>query len=133
MAARSNAHAPTRPEVHPYHLKIHRLQGRSKPFAIEVRPRAGVWAPFIAALPMSEKEAVEPFLMIGPRDVPTDSGMLTNCGSGASPDNSMWLMSAGNQSTPTESYYIWCMRLPTKIVFGVNGNASHQFAVNFGA
>jgi hypothetical protein len=131
-AAERRAHATTRPELQPYHLRVHQLQGRSKPFAIEVRPRAGVWAPFIAALPLSEKDMVQPFLMIGPRDVPTDSGMLTNCGDGPSPDNSMWLMSAGNQSTPTESYYIWCMKLPTRLVFGVNGKASHQFAVNFG-
>jgi hypothetical protein len=119
----------TRPVVQPYHCRIHQLQGASKPFAIEVRPRAGVWAPFIAGIPLAEKESVQPFLMIGPRDLPTDTGMLMNTGEGPSPDNSMWLMAAGNQSTPTESYYIWCMTLPTTLVFGVNGNASQQFRI----
>ncbi len=80
---------------------------------------------------MAEKEKIQPSIMIGPREVPTDSGMLTNCGEGPSPDNSMWLMYAGNQSTPTESYYIWCKELPSKLIFGVNGRAP-QFTVTFG-
>lgn len=131
-AAERRMHVASRPEVQPYHLHVHRLEGRSKPLAIEVRPRAGVWAPFIAAIPLIEKDMVQPFIMIGPRDVPTDSGMLTNCGGGPSPDESMWLMNAGDQSTPTESYYIWCKELPSKLVFGINGRAP-QFTVTFGA
>ncbi|MEE8389378.1 MAG: hypothetical protein V3S14_01090, partial [Anaerolineae bacterium] len=31
--------------VEPYHIQVHSNQGGEKPFAIEVRPRAGVWAP----------------------------------------------------------------------------------------
>lgn len=129
-AAERRPHAASRPDVQPFHLRVHTLQGHSKPIAIEVRPRAGVWAPFIAGIPLAERERVDPFIMIGPRDVPTDSGMLTNCGDGPSPDNSMWLMHAGNQSTPTESYYIWCKQLPSKLVFGVNGRPP-QFTVTF--
>jgi len=130
-AAERRAHATSRPDVEPFYLHVHQLQGRSKPLAIEVRPRAGVWAPFIARIPMAEKERVQPSIMIGPRDVPTDSGMLMNCGEEPSPDNSMWLMYAGNQSTPTESYFIWCKELPSKLVFGVNGREP-QFTVTFG-
>jgi hypothetical protein len=129
-AAERRAHAASRPEVQPYSLHVHHLQGRSKPIAIEVRPRAGVWAPFVAGVPLSEKEKVQPFIMIGPRDVPTDGGMLTNCGEGPSQDNSWWLLNAGNQSTPTESYYVWCMILPSKLIFGVNGRQP-QFMVTF--
>lgn len=120
-AAEGRAHAFSTPDIQPFHLRVHELQDRSKRFAIEVRPRAGVWAPFIAGVPLSEKDAVQPNIMIGPRDVPTDSGMLLNCGEGASADNSFWLMHAGNQSTPTESYYVWCNQLPSALIFGVNG------------
>lgn len=129
-AAEGRAHAASRPDIDPFHLCIHRLQGRLRSIAIEVRPRAGVWAPFIAGIPLNEKDHVQPWIMIGPRNVPTDSGMLTNCGDGASQDQSMWLMSAGNQSTPTESYYIWCQQLPSKLIFGVNGG-SPQHTVTF--
>ena len=114
-------HASSRPEITPYHLHVHRLQGRSKPYAIEVRPRAGVWAPFMAGIPLAERETVQPSIMIGPRDLPTDTGMLMMCGEGPSEDNSLWIVNAANQSTPTESYYIWCETLPTALVFGVNG------------
>ena len=48
-----------------------------KKIAIEVRPRAGLWAPFVAAIPLSEKEFVKPMIMAGPRDVPTGSGIHT--------------------------------------------------------
>lgn len=120
-----------RQQVQPFHLRVHTGQPGNKPFAIEVRPRAGVWAPFVAAIPQPEKERVEPSIMIGPRDVPSRSGMLVNCGSGTSPDGEMWVMTAGNQSTPTESYYVWCKVLPSTVIFGVNGRAP-QFTVNLG-
>lgn len=129
-AAECRQPAITKSEVKPYHFCIHRLKDRSKPIAIEVRPRAGVWAPFIVGIPLVEKERVQPFIMIGPRDIPTDTGFLACGDGGPSSDNSMWLIRAENQSTPTESYYIWCLELPSKIVFGVNGNVQQQFAEN---
>lgn len=131
-AAEKRTHAASRPEVRPFHLQVHSNQAGVKPFAIEVRPRAGVWAPFIAAVPLAEKDNVAPSIMIGPRDVPTDSGMLTNCGEGPSSDNTLWFMHAGNQSTPTESYYIWCKKLPSKLIFGVN-DRQPQFTITFKA
>lgn len=124
--------AVARPEVLPYLLRVHEIPGGSRPLAIEVRPRAGVWAPFMAAIPMAEKDRVQPFIMIGPRDVPTDTGMLMMTGEGPSPDNSQWFLCAGNQCTPTESYYIWCHALPSTLLFGVNGRQP-QFTVGFGA
>ena len=129
-AAEGRTQQIKRQQILPYYIHIHEPPSRSKPIAIEVRPRAGVWAPFVAVIPISEKEKVEPNIMIGPRDVPTDSGMLVNCGEGTSSDGKMWMMSAGNQATPTESYYIWCKSMPSMLIFGVNGRAP-QFTVNF--
>ncbi len=129
-SAEGRAHQVQQSTVQPFHINIHKNQDGNKPLAIEVRPRAGVWAPFIACIPMSEKEAVQPSIMIGPRDVPTSSGMLVNCGDSQSPDGKMWIMSAGNQATPTESYYVWCDTLPSTLVFGVSGRAP-QYTVNF--
>ena len=129
-AAEGRAYQIQRQQIQPFYIHVHRNQSGSKPIAIEVRPRAGVWAPFIAAIPMVEKEKVDPNIMIGPRDVPTNSGMLINCGEGVSPDGKMWVMSAGNQATPTESYYIWCKSMPSMLVFGDNEHG-HIFKVNF--
>jgi len=128
-AAEGRMHQVEHQQIRPFHLKIHTDQPGNKPFAIEVRPRAGVWAPFIAAIPMEEKGHVDPNIMIGPRDIPTNSGMLVNCGEGQSPDGKMWVMKAGNQATPTESYYVWCSSLPSTLIFGVNGRAP-QFTFN---
>lgn len=121
----------TKEQIQPFRLYIHKNQPEPKSIAIEVRPRAGVWAPFIAAIPADEKARVDPNIMIGPRDVPTRGGMLVNCGKGLSPDGKLYYMTSGNQATPTESYYIWCKELPSTLIFGVNGRAP-QFTVNFG-
>lgn len=120
-AAEGRPHKAQRPNVDPYFLQVHTNQGGDKPFAIEVRPRAGVWAPFVAAIPMEEKDKVDPSIMIGARGVPTGTGMLTNCGNGPTADDKLWAMSAGNQATPTQSYYVWCKTLPSQLIFGVNG------------
>jgi hypothetical protein len=120
-AAEGRQHVSSNQIATPYHLKIHNGQPGNRPFAIEVRPRAGVWSPFIAVIPASEKEMVDPHFMIGPRDVPTAGGSLVNTGSNLSPDGTNWIMGAGNQATPTESYYIWCKELPSALTFGVNG------------
>ncbi len=130
-AAERRPHAASRIDVKPYHLKVHRLEGRSNPIAIEVRPRAGVWAPVVAGIPLAEKEQVQPFIMIGPRDLPTDSGILMTRGQdGPSQDNSWWMVHAENQSTPTESCYVWCKELPTRLIFGVK-NRQPQFVEEF--
>lgn len=76
-AAEKRPHSTLTSEIKPYHLAIHEGQDLIRRFAIEVRPRAGVWAPFIAAIPIVEKESVAPYIMIGPRDVPTSGGILT--------------------------------------------------------
>jgi len=116
--------------IAPYVLKVHGPAPDGR-YAIEARPRAGVWAPFLAAIPMDEKEAVQPRIMIGPRDVPTGSGMLIGAGQSQSPDGASWVMVAGNQANPTTSYYVWCRKLPSKLTFGVNGGPP-QYAVTFG-
>lgn len=131
-AAEGRAHQTSRHEVQPYYLHVHQHLPGDRPFAIEVRPRAGVWAPFIACIPLAEKDRVGPFKMIGPRDVPTNTGMLVNSGDEPSSDGTMWVLFAGNQCTPTESYFIWCKQLPTTLIFGVGGRQP-QYTVTFGA
>jgi hypothetical protein len=130
-AAEGRQHSLAKLKVEPYYLRIHAGQPGDRPFAIEVRPRAGVWAPFLAAIPIDEKDQVDPWIMIGPRDIPTNSGMLVNTGAERSGDGKLWLMGAGNQATPTESYYIWCKTLPKVLIFGVSGRPpQYQVSLN---
>ena len=131
-ATEGRKHAADRPDIQPYFIQIHPPTATQKSFAIEVRPRAGVWAPFIACVPFMEKDQLNPNIMIGPRGVPTRGGMLVNCGSAPIEKNKYWAMNAGNQATPTQSYYIWCDKLPSELLFGVNGGQP-QFYFKFGA
>jgi hypothetical protein len=131
-AAEGRAHQSVRPDIQPFHLHVHYQQPGESPIAIEVRPRAGVWAPFLAAIPLAEYDRVAPRIMIGPRDVPTTGGVLVNTDAAPSQDGQLWVMFAGNQATPTESYYVWCKKLPTKLHFGVSGRQP-QHTVTFDA
>jgi TIR domain len=127
-AAENRPHPATRHLVQPYYYCIHSNQPGNRPFSIEVRPRAGVWAPFMAAIPLAEKDKVDPSIMIGPRDFPIHGGMLMYPNKGPTTDNSMWAVSARNECTPTRSYYIWCKQLPSRLVFGV-ADRHPQFTV----
>lgn len=127
-AVEGRAPANGRDRVLPFDLTIHRNQPGKKPIAIEVRPRAGTWAPFVAGVRLREKDDVDPSIMVGARGVPTGTGMLVNTGSGESEDGKLWVMVAGNQATPSQSYYVWCRQLPSSLMFGVNGG--HQYHVS---
>jgi len=97
--------------------------------AIEVRPRAGTWSPFFAAIPHSEKDAVSHSITRGPRGSVPDGGVLHMCGNGPTSDGQWWIQYAQDECTPTLSYYIFCKTLPTKLAFGVN-NGKPQFLLN---
>lgn len=122
-AAEGRPHHATRQAIEPYVVRVHSNQPGPKPFAIEMRPRAGVWAPFFAAIPMSEKDGVDPSIMNGPADLPPSCGFLMNTGSGPRSDGVWWNMVADNQASPTQSYYLGCKKLPSRLLFGVNGTA----------
>lgn len=115
----------SRPQIEPYFLAIHRRDQRSGESVVEVRPRAGSWAPFIAGVPESENGRVKLHILHGPSGRLPDGGMLSGCREGIF-DGWAFCM-AQNEATPTMSYYIFCASLPTKILFGVD--AGTQFVV----
>jgi len=116
-------------QVEPYDLRIHKLgvdygEGRWH-YAIELRPRAGAWAPFFAAVPLDEKDDVSPKLSHGAARRIPGSVILFDCGSGRSRDGKWWMVFAANEATPTQSYYVCCKKLPSRLVFGVQGGSPH--------
>jgi len=117
----------TKPQIEPYAINVHQ-QGEQ--YVIEVRPRAGTWAPFLAAIPQNEKTDVSPSLLHGAAKRIPNGGMLVNCGEGTSGDGKLWMLYAGNEATPTQSYYIFCKKLPSLLIFGVNGGPP-QYQVKF--
>lgn len=119
-------------EINPYIVNIHtvNIKGKNR-FVIELRPRAGTWAPFFAAIPIKEKEELNPSIIHGPKGIIPSGGMLMMSGSGKSSDGLWWIMYAGNEASPTQSYYVFCDKLPNKLMYGVkNGHPQYKIALD---
>jgi hypothetical protein len=103
--------------VHPYALNIHGLDDDR--LAIELRPRAGSWGPFFAAVPLSERETVQ--LSVGPGPpgrvpfAPVARGVIE----GYTNDQRWWFRSISDPITPSQSAYSICRALPSELMFGV--------------
>jgi hypothetical protein len=129
-AVEGRALSINRPSVSPFFLKLHESQvPGTKRYAIEVRPRAGTWSPFFAGIPSREKGHVNPFIRHGPSGRIETGGVLFMSAEGVSDDGAWYVMVAQNEATPTQSYYINCEILPSKLVFGVN-NGQPQYMVD---
>lgn len=117
-------------EVEPFYITVHKLTKKRgvASYAIEVRPRGGTWAPFFAAVPIDEKDHVSPYLGHGPAKHVPGSFMLIGAGEGISDDRKWWIITGGNEATPTQSYYVFCKKPPSKLIFGINGG-SPQYVV----
>jgi hypothetical protein len=129
-AAEGRAPSVARPSILPYFIKVQQAQAQGGQYVIEVRPRAGTWSPFFAAIPISEKDAVNLNIIHGPSNrVPMFGGNLSMSGNQVSSDGVWWLEFAQNEATPTQSYYIYCDQLPSQLLFGVY-NGHPQFLVD---
>jgi hypothetical protein len=131
IEAAAEGRSPTidRQALEPSVLTVHRANdGR---YAIEVRPRAGTWSPFFAAVPLKNKDGLHLGLMHGPRGFVPRGGLLQMAGEMQSLDAEWWVMYANNEATPTQSYFVFCSELPTRLVFGVKDDPSHQYTVHF--
>jgi hypothetical protein len=121
-----------RPRIEPYLLTTH--PGRGEGLIIEVRPRAGTWAPFFVATPLAEKDQVNPSLHRGPAGRPPTGPVVSTVLFGVmnfeSPDGKWWVTSSDSEATPSQSYFITCERAPSEMHFGVL-NGEPQFAVAF--
>lgn len=109
-------HSVTKQQLEPYFLKIHPPTDTREFFAIEVRPRAGVWSPFFAAVPNAESEEVQLDIWPGPRNTPTWGGVKSN--DREFDDGKFWIKTCGEEANPTRSFYIWCKQLPSILGFG---------------
>lgn len=119
------------PRLEPYAMQLHG-DPTTGPFVIEVRPRAGSWSPFVAAIPMSERDRVKMGTMHGPRGRPPMMGALMGVREGASDDGKWWIRESMNEATPTQSYFIRCAAVPSHLAFGEPGG-SGQFVVDANA
>jgi len=124
-----------RPEVEPYALRIHDARAELGEqaldrYIIEVRPRAGTWSPFFAAIPLNERDRISPTLVHGSSKRIPMNVILMGAGEYVSDDGKWWVVFAANEATPTQSYYIFCRELPSLLVFGIH-NGTPQYRISF--
>jgi len=126
-AAEGRAPDVARPRIDPFQVRVHAIAGPPASYAIELRPRAGTWTPFFAAIPIAERETARPHILRGAANRVPMGGMLEMAGEVASNDGREWIMFAGNEATPTMSYYVFVQHLPSELAFGVfNGQPQYS-------
>lgn len=127
-AAEGRLPAISRSSIEPYYFRVDSsLTSKGGPHIIEVRPRAGSWCPFIVAVPPSEKDAVQVNVSFGPAGLVPTACIMIDMGETTS-DSGKWAGYVfGNQATPTESFYIQCLKLPSRLLFGPR-NGDHFVA-----
>ncbi len=103
--------------IEPYELRIYPPGETNKIFIIEIRPRVGVWAPFIAAVPVDEQESFKSMGTSARGVIPMACITFGEC-SGISDDKHYFFRSANNEATPTQSYFLDFTRLPSVLIFG---------------
>lgn len=119
-----------RQPVEPYALIVHENHPSGR-IIVEVRPRAGQWAPVFAGVPSSEKEGTNPWIFVEPAGMITGTGMVMGPREGLSSDGEWWMLQLGQRATPTESLYVWLDLLPSALIFGVGGGQP-QYRVELG-
>lgn len=124
----------SREPLEPYYLKIHSdLSPNDTKYIIEMRPRAGSWLPFFAAVPANEKDRIAGagIPLPGPAGTPPKSfGMFMHGPPRLTADGLFWAMYPGEEATPTKSYYLSFKELPSELVFGVANGKSHKVIFN---
>ncbi len=106
--------------IAPYDLCVYRLTNDNpeQNYAVEIRPRAGTWSPFIVMIPISELSSVKPSLIHGASGSLPAGSIITLSGEGTTKDSQWHFIKSGNQATPTQSFYLFCGELPSRIAFG---------------
>ena len=118
-AAEGRAPAIARATIEPYFFRVDSSAvARGGPHTIEIRPRAGRWHPFLVAVPAAEKDAVKLNVSHGPAGQLPAACMMVDMGEVTNKHGELVGRVFGNQATPTESFYIQCATLPSRIVFG---------------
>jgi hypothetical protein len=122
----------TQPNIEPYFAAVHPPDpiGLNDGYkhVIELRPRAGVWSPFLVGIPAAEKDAVGFMVNIGAKDrLPGPPVMMLNF---RHYEQAGWFCEGRNgEATPTRSLYVYCRSLPSVVLFGVDGGPP-QFHVS---
>lgn len=97
-------------------------------YVLEFRPRAGAWNPFLFGVPVGERESVSMTIRSGPPGrIPPIAGVVMTRGGGIT-DDQQWIYELGyDPATPINSYYAFLREMPSKLVFGQEGNGGQVY------
>jgi len=126
-AAEGRQPAITQERIEPFAIKLHRLP---KQILIEVRPRAGRWTPFVAGIPIGEKDRVNPSLVHGSSGRTPATSMVSVRQPRPSNDGSLWVLVSDDEATPTHSFFVVCEALPSILVFGPIDGQKYQVSTS---
>jgi hypothetical protein len=100
-------------------------------YIVEVRPRAGTWCPFLAKVPLAERESVRPSISVGAPGVAQEVAILFGPAEGSHSDDKgdWWYVLAQNEVSPTQSGYVHLRAIPSKLSVGsaAPGGRIHTF------
>lgn len=100
--------------IAPFVFKIH-----PKEQILEMRPKAGVWSPFILIFPLNEKNNVSPQIGHGSaNNLNSMKNALFNIEFRENKEKNLWVFKADMEATPSRSYYLQYRFMPSFIAFG---------------
>lgn len=122
------------PAVNAYEYQVHQpdplAAAAGYTAVVEMRPRAGTWFRFFAAVPANEQREVQMALRSGPKyRVPGLAAAIMG-GSGLSPDGQWHAESHHEEASPARSYYAYLKKFPSRLLFGVDGGQP-QYTLQF--
>jgi hypothetical protein len=127
-AAEGRGPVITQQVVPPFYIEL-RPNG-NEGCIIEVRPRAGTWSPFIVAIPVIDGRDLIVEIACGPSGQPPMGDFQIGPFEGISDDGQWFYMGAQNQATPIQSYFIFCRRRPSKLLFGSRNGDTYIVDIN---
>ena len=117
-------------ELAPYVVTVH-PPPQSFKLLFEVRPRAGVWHPFAAGVPVTEKERVGFTFRSAARGfIPSLAGLHISGGTLISDDGQWYLELGYDAATPTHSYFLFCKEVPSMLAFGQINTSGQMYFWN---
>jgi hypothetical protein len=129
-AAEGRDPSVSKPEVEPYQIQEYHQDGA---YIVEVRPRAGTLYPFVAGVPLREKDDVgpvgsHPFLAIPgePESPPSPGGRIYRVdgeGEAQYRGEDWYIVRPHKEATPRRSYYLVFQSQPSRLLFGAKGDS----------
>jgi hypothetical protein len=119
--------------IEPFAFNVHHIEGAQFRYVVELRPRAGVFAPCFVAVPMDEVERtrfmVPVFARLGPQGQVPQRLHMSGGSVHPSADFKYMVCALEEECTPTRSLFAYFIQLPSHIIFGAHRADGPQYRI----